>query len=624
MNPIKFKTLRSLYEHCTTSGFHDNKAFYYVDGSEGYTYGELIAEIDKISDLLLQYGVRNEEKVAILSQNMPNWPISFFSVAAFGRVVVPLLPDFSPQEIENIILHSESKAIFVSKRLLPKLTEKTLEALSLVIALDDFEVIKGGECEEREEIKHSEEDDLAAIIYTSGTTGNSKGVMLSHRNFTANLYAAQVLRPGFEWDVWLSILPLSHTLENSLCMLLPMTSGASVYYMKKIATPTVLMASLAVVKPTTMLSVPLIMEKVYKSTVLPTFTKSKFMSALYKTSAGRRALNRVAGKKLMKKFGGRLRFFGIGGAKLDPEVEQFLYEAKFPYAIGYGLTETSPLLAGATPDMVKWQSTGPAVEGVTLRIANPDPVTGEGEIQAKGDNVMMGYYKNPEATAETFTEDGWFRTKDLGVFDKKGWLFIKGRLSNMIVGPSGENIYPEDIESVLSNHEMISEAIVTQEKGKLIAIVHLNEEKLKNMKEASEEPEEELKSGRLKLIENYEKMSEDFKKNYNGKMEEFKQAYDEKRRELYESYAKKRDELTEAYSKKMEEAKESYHNYMENLKKDIKNFVNTKVNKSSNISDVDLHDEAFEKTATQKIKRYLYTNKEKDDKVKKENKVESN
>jgi len=226
--------------------------------------------------------------------------------------------------------------------------------------------------------------------------------------------------------------------------------------------------------------------------------------------------------------------------------------------------------------------------------------------------VMMGYYKNPEATAEAFTPDGWFRTKDLAVFDEKGWLYIKGRLSNMIVGPSGENIYPEDIESVLSNHEMISEAIVTQEKGKLRAIVYLNEEKLKNMKDASEEPEKELKSNRLGLIESYEALRDEFKANYSGKMDEFKQAYDDKRRELYGAYAKKRDELTDFYHEKMDVAKEGYNNYIDNLKGDIKNFVNSKVNKSSNISDVDLQNEAFEKTATQKIKRYLYTGKNKD------------
>jgi long-chain acyl-CoA synthetase len=320
-----------------------------------------------------------------------------------------------------------------------------------------------------------------------------------------------------------------------------MLSGASVYYLEKAPTASIIMSALKQVRPTTMLSVPLIIEKIYRNGVLPKFRKSNFIKAIYQTPTGRKILNRLAGKKLMKQFGGRLRFFGVGGSKLDTEVERFLLEAKFPYAIGYGLTETSPLLAGANTKMVKLNSTGPAVHGVSLRIDNPNPSTGEGEIVAKGDNVMMGYYKNPEATAAAFTPDGWFKTKDLGIFDSEQRLFIRGRLGNMIVGASGENIYPEEIESVINNHEIVEESLVIQRDGRLVALIHLNKEKLK--------------------------------------------AYiEEKQSRMYETAQP----------------------ILDNLVKEIQKYVNRKVNKFSGIAFIELYDEQFEKTPTQKIKRYLY------------------
>lgn len=608
MNPIKFNTLLSMYRYCTDGRFDNNTAFSFIDGQQ-YTYKSFHTECEIQKENIEKYGINPGDKVAILSQNMPNWPIAFFSAIAFGKICVPLLPDFSPNEINNILNHSESKALFVSKRLLPKLTEEAKEKISLIICMDDFSIIKGEIADTPSLSSEPAEDDLASIIYTSGTTGNSKGVMLSHRNFTANLYAAQVLRPGYHWDVWLSILPLSHTLENSLSMLLPMVSGSSVYYPERAPTPSVLMDAFKKVRPTTILSVPLIMEKIYKSAVLPTFTKSKFMSSIYKTLVGRKILNRIAGAKLKKKFGGRIRFFGIGGAKLDPNVEQFLLDAKFPYAIGYGLTETSPLLAGATPDMVKHQSTGPAVSGVQLRIDNPNPQTGEGEIVAKGDNVMMGYYKNPEATAETFTKDGWFRTKDLGIFDKKGWLYIKGRVNNMILGASGENIYPEEIESIINDHALVAESLVMEDKGRLVAMVHLNPDQIEPLSETHNKIESSLHEEKTKLSDQLKEAINEFSKNYDGKIEEFKHAFERKKDELSEAYSRKSEEITASYNKMKDEASEAYHKKLDQIKSEIANFVNSRVNKSSRISNVDIQEEQFEKTATQKIKRYLYTKK---------------
>ena len=224
--------------------------------------------------------------------------------------------------------------------------------------------------------------DLATIIYTSGTTGNSKGVMLSHKNLISHLYSAMEMRPSFEWDVWLSILPLSHTLECSLSFLLPLSAGSQVYYLDKAPTPSVLLQALKVIRPTTLLVVPLIIEKIYRNSILPKIKAKPITAKMYKTTLGRKFLHYMAGKQMKKMFEGRMRFFGIGGAKLDGTVEQFLYEAKFPYDIGYGRTECAPLLAGAAPHQVEWQTTGPAVPGVTLKINNPDPITGEGEVVA--------------------------------------------------------------------------------------------------------------------------------------------------------------------------------------------------------------------------------------------------
>ena len=291
--------------------------------------------------------------------------------------------------------------------------------------------------------------------------------------------------------------------------------------------------------------------------MLPTFQKSAVTRTLYAIPPFRKLLNRIAGKKLMEKFGGRIRFFGIGGAKLDSEVERFLAEAKFPYAIGYGLTETSPLVAGAAPEMVRWKSTGPAVYGTEVKLINLNE-NGEGEIVCRGDNVMMGYYKNEEATAETFTPDGWFRTKDLGVFDKDGWLYIKGRVGNMILGPSGENIYPEEIESVINSHDLVEESLVKENKGRLEALVHFNKEKLN--------------------------------------------AWLDEKMESFEDYSK--------------EAKEK----LEELKAELIQYVNEKVSKFSRISTIHHQEDEFEKTATKKIKRYLYTNKENDSKESKDSK----
>jgi len=523
-----------------------NKAMGFV-GEEVITYDQLKGKVESVMALLEKYSVQKGDKVAILSSGMPNWGAVYLAVTSMGAVVVPILNDFTPGEISNVLTHSGTKVIFVSGALEPKIADFTSDLLSAVVSTEDFSVLSGFNGTVYDpEMKPAKdypvgEEDLAAIIYTSGTTGKSKGVMLTHKNICFTAEQVLTIQHVVETDVFLSILPLSHTYEQTLGLILPLFNGASIYYLHKAPTPSVLLPALEVVKPTTMLTVPLIMEKIYFGKIAPTFNKSKVLSFLYHTAPGRRFFNKLAGKKLYKTFGGNLRFFGIGGAKLNPTVERFLLDAGFPYSIGYGLTETAPLLAGTKVGSTKLGTTGPVMEGVTLKINNPDRITGEGEVWARGDNVMKGYYNEPQLTAEVMTPDGWFRTGDLGTMDKNNFLSIKGRLKNMIVSSSGENIYPEEIESVINDFSHVIESLVVQQKGKLVAMVHLNLEELQ------------------------------------AKYQSMKKEYSEKAEQMIDDYLE-----------------------------EVRRYVNSKVNKFSQVQLVVYQPEPFQKTATLKIKRFLY------------------
>jgi long-chain acyl-CoA synthetase len=544
-NNNKF-TFPSLFEN-TVQKFGDCNAMALV-GQKPFTYKEVDATIKSLMAFYEKLGIKPGDKVALLSTNMPNWGMAYYATVFMGAVVVPMLPDFSIGEIENILKHSEAKVVLVSKGLLPKLGKIEAENLQYKIAIEDYSLIGEDaadfkfDANVQIERKYAvEENDLAAIIYTSGTTGNSKGVMLSHKNICSNAIRSKTIHPIDETDRFLSILPLSHTYENTLGYVIPMIAGACIYYLGKTPVPSLLISALKEVKPTVMFSVPLIIEKIYQGKVLPSINSKAITRVLYKLPFFRKRLNAIAGKKLMQTFGGELTFFGIGGAKLNSNVERFLREAKFPYAIGYGLTETAPLLAGIGPSKTKYQSTGPALMGVELKIHNPDPVTQIGEVWAKGDNVMMGYYKEPEKTKEVLTEDGWFKTGDLAKMDKDNFLYIEGRLKNMIVGASGENIYPEEIESVINNFKHVVESVVIEKKGKLVAMVHFNYEEL------------ELQYKHMKKeVENY-----------------VDQTVDE-------------------------------------LMEELQVYVNSRVNKFSQVQMVVAHVDPFQKTATHKIKRFLY------------------
>ncbi len=538
------------------------------------TYGKFNYIIQNIRAFLVNKGLKKGDKVALLGESSPNWMIAYFSITTIGAIAVPILPEFSKKEIAKILEHSEAKAIVVNSKQFDKVSTFCIDNPRAVVRMDDlfyipeklfsdvkekkdFEEAAGidiksykrraKENKELDEIKVNE-DDLASIIYTSGTTGTSKGVMLSHKNLVWNADISSdayvKITPRFKF---LSILPVAHVYEFTEGQLLMMMNGAQIIFLGKPPAPSILLPALNKIKPQILLSVPLLMEKVYRSAVLPTINKNKNIQNLLKNPITRPLVYRLIGSKLKITFGGRVKFFGLGGAPLDKEVEDFLYRAKFPYAIGYGLTETSPLVAacGYKKSDHKRGTIGKFVPNVQYKLLNKDPKTGVGEIVVKGPGVMKGYYKNDELNKEVFTEDGYFRTGDLGVVVKKR-LLLKGRSKTMILGSGGENIYPEAIESIFNNQEFVEETLVIPEGSSLVALIKID----------------------------------------------------------YEAFAK----ITKL---SFEDSKAAAFEYINKLKRDI----NKELNSFSKIHEVTLQDEPFQRTPTQKIKRFLYLDRFKKDKT---------
>lgn len=492
-------TLAELLDHSVRT-YADRVAMSFVNGGCEYTYENFGRGTDCLSDLMAEHGIAGGDKVLILSENMPNWSVAFFAVAANGRVAVPVLPDCSANEVNNIIRHSEACAAFVSPKQLGKISQQGLDQLRLIVDISTLEVIRSAASEalSDETSLAPSPDSLAAILYTSGTSGNAKGVMLSHRNLCHNLVIAPEVHKATPDDIWLSFLPMAHTYELSLALLYPVYSGSRVYYLEKAPTPSVIINAIKMVKPTLICSVPLIIEKIYRRSVLPKIRDNAFMSLLFRVAPG--LGHRIVGKRLMHTFGGKLKVFAIGGAKLDKEVEAFLHRAHFPYAIGYGLTETAPLVCAAAVGKTKVGSTGWVLPGEEIKLLDADPQTGYGELCVKGPNVMMGYYKDEKRTREAFTEDGWFRTKDLAGIDGEGRVSIVGRIGNMIVGASGENIYPEEIEMVINGIDGVEESIVKSENGRLVALVKMVDEVLRKKAAHLLQADEDFKNAMLKSI----------------------------------------------------------------------------------------------------------------------------
>ncbi len=546
----------------SASRYGNNPALSIVGGIS-YTYKELHMLSLDVAISLYGAGIKKGEKVAIIGENSPHWAAAYFGIHRTGSISVPVLTDFSSQEMNSILTHSEARAVFVSAKQLVKFQEGFPGSIKYFITLEDLqahpvEKLKDSlnkpqaeymkletDARQMPAFPEATKDDIAVIIYTSGTTGRSKGVMLSHDNLIFDAIHTDSIHRVVASDVLLSVLPLAHTYESTIGLLVPLIHGASVHYIDRAPTASYLGPVLQKIRPTTMLTVPLIIEKIYRMKILPDIQKSPVTRIMSRYAGTRKLIHRVAGKKLMTFFGGQMRFFGVGGAPLAPDVEKFLIEARFPYAIGYGLTETAPMLAGFAPGGAVYKSVGKPMQGIDILIDNPDPLSGEGEIVAKGRNIMHGYYKNEEATKEVFTGDGYFKTGDLGLI-KDGILYIKGRSKNMILGPNGENIYPEEIESVINKQEYVNESIVMQIKGRMVAKVHLNLQQLE------------------------------------GSLQHAIHSVEERQKAL--------------------------HIKAEEILVELKKQVNNQISKQSRLHLIVLQVDPFEKTPTMKIKRYLYIN----------------
>ena len=490
MLTLKSFTIQSLLEQSVHS-HADNPSISFV-GKPPLTYAKLDEKIEALQKELILSGIGKQDKVAILGENSPQWVIAYLAVTMMGAVSVPILPGFPESDIHHIIRDAHVKGIFISQKQRPFIDEIRQSPLQLVLFLDDLSIfqVKSNSNDPlskflKKPISHDlkkkqmkipvpEPKDLAAIIYTSGTTGNSKGVMLTHENIVSDVINAIQRFPIVPADRFLSILPLSHTFESTGGMLCPLSVGAQIVYMQGLPTPQKLLESMMASHPTSVLTVPLVMDKIYRKRILPQIQSSPILSKIYAIPSLRKVLHKAAGRKLIKSLGGHLRFFMFGGAALHEDVEIFLRDAGIKYSTGYGMTETSPILTINPIEKVKLGSCGKPIPEIEIKIHEPDPETGIGEIIVKGPNVMQGYYKNPEATKNTFLNPEWLRTGDLGYFDDEGYLFIKGRSKNVLVGPSGENIYPENIEHLLCKYPIVQEVIVYQDKGTLVAKVYPN------------------------------------------------------------------------------------------------------------------------------------------------------
>jgi long-chain acyl-CoA synthetase len=525
------------------------------------TYEELHERVCALATSLMARGLTKGDRVAILAENSHHWGTAYLAVVRFGGVGVPILPDLPEADVHHILGEMKVKAIFTTQRQIEKIYDLRTERPELVITLDDFQSAEGlPESEQisefldaaladyRERVHTGDliefpevgEDDLASILYTSGTSGFSKAVMLSHKNLTSNAYGASGLMEIPEGAVFLSILPMSHTYEFTTGFILPLLLGARIAYAGKTPTPAILQNLCKHEKPYLIFAVPLVLEKIYKKRVLPNIEKSWLLRLLCKFNGGRKFVHRKAGKKLTEFFGGNLAMMGIGGASLNPEVEQFLVEAGFPYLVGYGQTETAPLIAGGPfgDSTIALGSTGKPLPGVEVKIEDVDSETGIGEIHARGPNVMLGYYNDEETTAETIGPEGWLATGDLGMLDEQGNLHIMGRCKNIIVMASGENIYPEAIEHKINAYPWVVESLVVEDNGRLIAWVYPDYEYI-----------DEITAGQMRT--------------------------------------QRRD-------------------YLDGLLEELRREVNAGLATTSKLAEVFERREPFIKTATHKIKRYLY------------------
>jgi long-chain acyl-CoA synthetase len=467
---------------------------------KGYSYKEIAGKILKFHLFFKEIGIKEGDKIALVGRNSANWCVTYLATVAYGAVIVPILPDFKPEDLMNLIKHSDSCFLFSDDKIYETLDASKLPEVAGVISLEDFSMITSGNAmikeayaalEEKysrtwpelkpEDIKFSEitNDRLAVISYTGGTTGFSKGVMISHNSLAANVRFAQNNMPLKPGDPVVSFLPLAHTYGCAFEFLFPFTFGCHVTILTKTPSPQILLQAFAEVKPRLILSVPLVIEKIFKKKVLPKINKPVLKIALAIPLVKKLIHNKVR-DTLNQSFGGRFHEIVIGGAPFNSEAERFFKTIGLRFSVGYGMTECGPLISYTSWDTTELGASGKAVDTLEVTIDSADPEKQIGEIILRGENVMLGYYKNEKATKEMIDEKGWMHTGDLGVIDKKGNIYIKGRSKTMLLGPSGKNIFPEEIEAVINNMDYISESLVIMEDNKLIALIYPDFDMLKN------------------------------------------------------------------------------------------------------------------------------------------------
>ena len=467
---------------------------------EVFTYGEVATEIAKLHVLYEAIGLKKGDKIALCAKNSARWGVAFFSANTYEAVVVPILADFHPDSVNSLVDHSESTVLFTDTDIWNKLDIEKMPKVKAVVSTADFKLLYAADEKVSKandnlqnlfdekypkgfsvaDINYPTDNDknLAIINYTSGTTSAPKGVMLRYECVTANVAFGLKRLPTQLGDTIVSMLPMAHMYGMMFELIYPLCGGVSIYYLGKTPTPALLLGAMAEIKPYLVITVPLVMEKIFKSKVAP-IVKKPVMRVICAIPG----LNQVIFKKvrtsLLSAFGGRVREIVMGGAALNPEVESWFKKFQLPFTVGYGMTEAAPLMAYEDWWDFAQKSCGKAIDTIEVRIDSDDPYTKVGEIQARGTNIMSGYFKNEEATKAAFTADGWMRTGDLGLLDKKGNIFIKGRSKNMILSANGQNIYPEEIEAVINNQPYAIESVVVNRGASLVALIYTDSEKMK-------------------------------------------------------------------------------------------------------------------------------------------------
>jgi len=494
---LKTESLNELFEN-SFKKYWDYKALTEFNGQTLY-YSDLARRIRMIHIGFEKCGLKKGDKVALCGKNQSNWAVAFLATISYGAVVVPILHEFKPGNIQHLVNHSDARILFVGEQIWEGLNEAEMPNLEAIVELNDFSILytpdkeiinirKGleknftelypeGMKPEDVRFHRDQPEELALINYTSGTTGFSKGVMLPYRSLLSNvLFAWEVLPQVSNGARVVSMLPSAHMYGLMFELLFEMTSGSHVHFLTRMPSPKVIVEAFQSVKPRVIIAVPMIIEKIYKQKLLPLLKRPSIKVMLRMPFIDQRIKNRIH-DELVKAFGGEFVEIIVGGAPLNHEVEPFLKSISLAFTVGYGLTECGPIVSYAPWNERPLFSCGRAAPRMSIRIDSEDPETVPGEIQLKGDNVMVGYYKNPEATEQVFTEDGWFRTGDMGTIDKDGYLYIKGRSKTIILGPNGQNIYPEEIESSINNMSYVNESLVIMEDNKLVALVYPDFEK---------------------------------------------------------------------------------------------------------------------------------------------------